>query len=128
MRQLSRYINENQSTVEKFLQEIVDSAIEDPVIWDDSGKWNARENFEFWEDADGSYDEIVNIIDKYASEKALAGWKTEDSFTETERYIPRKIFDIMRSGKHETPYKKYAPEVLHKWQLRFFGLFVSCCL
>ena len=66
MRQLSRYINENQSTVENFLQEIVDSAIEDPVIWDDSGKWNARENFEFWEDADGSYDEIVNIIDKYA--------------------------------------------------------------
>lgn len=127
MRSIQTFIkeNNNQEDLDDILSNIANSGIEDPSIWDDSGDWDAKDEFEYWEDADNSYDEIVEIIDGIASGKHVVGWCTEQSFTETERYIPRKMFDIMRSGKHSTPYKKYANK-MDVWETVENG--VTCTL
>lgn len=107
----------NDKDIEDILQEIVETTDEDPQIWDDTMRWDAKDNFEYWEDSWGTYvDDIVDILDYEIRNYAVAGWYTETSFEDTEKVIPDVLFQIMREGDHSVPWKKRSQQ-LDVWEL-----------
>ena len=108
MKSLVKYISEVKKNLNiyEYLEDIIDSASQKPDIWDDTENWKASDDFDYYQDARGSYDDIVEFISEYGDDKCVAGWKTEKSFEETEKVIPKKLKDIMKYNKPEIPYKK----------------------
>jgi hypothetical protein len=109
MKDLNAYINEGARKFEdadEYLEHIVNSAKADPDIWDDTGDWEARDAFDYWESAFGEFDDILDFIDEYASGKSVAGWNSEESFEDAEKKIPQKLKSIMKKSKPKMPYKK----------------------
>lgn len=93
---------------------IISTTDSEPDIWDDSKNWDVFDNFDYYESATGDFDDIVEIIGKYASDKYVAGWKTRDSFEETEKLLPKLVKDIIK-GEPEVPYKKHSNK-LEVWE------------
>ena len=108
MKDISKYIIEkyNKNSIEDYLASIVDSAKDDPKIYDDTESWKANDDFEYWQSTFGEYDDVLEFIGRYANNKAVAGWMTKESFEETEKIIPKKLKTIMKKSKPEIPYKK----------------------
>ena len=109
MKDLKEFITENNSeiTIEDYLGDIVNSSKEkNPPIYDDTGSWEARDAFEYWQSAFGEWDDVIEFISDYADNTCVAGWCTKESFEETEKIIPQKLKDIMKNNKSDIPYKK----------------------
>lgn len=109
MKNLNTYIVEkyNTDSIEEYLESIVNSAKDkNPKIWDDTESWEAKDDFDYYQDASGSYDDVLEFIEQYANNKAVAGWMTKESFEETEKIIPKFLKDIIKKSKPEIPYKK----------------------
>lgn len=119
MKSITTYINEAKKYLDadEYLSDIVNSAQEDPAIWDDTESWEAKDDFDYWQDANGSYDDVIEFISEYADEKRVAGWKTDKSFEETEKIIPKKLKTIMKKTKPEIPYKKRYNQ-MEVWQAK----------
>lgn len=67
-----------------------------------------EQDFDFWQDADGTWDDTCEFLDKYLDGKAVIGWCTEDSFEATDKIVPDYVKAIMASKEPETPYKKHS--------------------
>ena len=109
MKSINNYIKESTrkfDSVEEYLEDIVNSSKKDPEIYDDTGYWEARDAFDYWESAFGEVDDVLDIIDDYANRKCVAGWSSEESFEDVEKVIPQKLKSIMKKSKPSIPYKK----------------------
>lgn len=108
MKDLKKFINEsNEIDAVDYLEKIVNSTKDNkPAIWNDTESWEARDDFDYYEDTLGNWDDVLEFISDYADHKCIAGWKTKDSFEETEKIIPKKLKTIMKKSKPEIPYKK----------------------
>ena len=108
MKNLNTYILEkyNTDSIEEYLESIVNSTKSKPKIYDDTESWEADGDFDYWQSTMGEYDDTIEFIDKYAKDRCVAGWCTEESFEETEKMIPKLMKDIMKKNKPEIPYKK----------------------
>ena len=126
MKDLAKFINENNNIdATDYLEKIVNSANgNDPVIWDDTESWEARDDFDYYQDAKGSYDDVIEFIEQYANNKCVAGWKTKNSFEETEKIIPKKLKTIMKKSKSSIPYKKHNNQ-MEVWETTDKGLDVT---
>lgn len=125
MKSIIKYINESNKFDDacEYLEYIVNTSKSKPDIWDDSESWNAKDDFEYWQDTTGSWDDIIEFIDKYASDKCVAGWKTEKSFEETEKLVPNLIKNIIKK-KPEIPYKKNS-NMMELWDSTYKGYNVN---
>ena len=119
MKNITLYLKENSSvSLDEVLAQIVDSAQEDPKIYDDTEDWEALDSFDYWEDAMGMQDDIVDMLKNYAEGKRVAGWCSDKSFEEVEKILPEEMLDIMKSCKMETPYKKSGINEMNVWERR----------
>ena len=125
MKSIIKYINESNNFDDacECLEYIVNVSKSKPDIWDDSEIWDAKDDFEYWQDAAGSWDDIIEFIDKYASDKCVAGWKTEKSFEETEKLLPNLIKKIINK-KPEILYKKNS-NMMELWNSIYEGYNVN---
>ena len=108
MKNINKYITEkyNTDSIEEYLESIVNSAKGKPDIWDDTCSWEAKDDFDYWQDASGEWDDVLEFISEYCDGKCVAGWSTDKSFEETEKIIPKLLKDIMKKSKPKMPYKK----------------------
>ena len=112
-------------TIEDYLENIVRSSKEDnPPIYDDTGSWEARDAFEYWQSAFGEWDDVLEFISDYADNTCVAGWYTKESFEETEKIIPQKLKDIMKNNKLDIPYKKHHNQ-MEVWKTKDEGFDVT---
>lgn len=61
MKALNNYIKEAAQTfdyVEDYLADIVQAAKKEPDVYDDTGNWEARDGFEYWESAFGEFQDV----------------------------------------------------------------------
>lgn len=125
MKSIIDYINESKkfNNSSECLEYIINTTKTEPDIWDDSKNWNAKDDFDYYESASGSFDDIVDTIDKYASNKCIAGWKSKDSFEKVEKVIPKLIKDIIKE-EPEVPYKKNSNK-LELWESIYEGFDVN---
>lgn len=93
--------------VDEYLADIVQAAKKKPDIYDDTGNWEARDSFEYWESAFGEFQDVLDFIDDYGRGCAVAGWSSEESYEDIEKVIPNKLKTLMKKSKLKTPYKKY---------------------
>lgn len=126
MKDLKKFINEsNKIDAVDYLEKIVNSIkSNNPAIWDDTESWEARDDFDYYEDATGKWDDVLEFISHYGDHKCIAGWKTKESFEETEKIIPKKLKIIMKKSKPEIPYKKYHNQMA-VWETTDKGLDVA---
>lgn len=139
MKSINNYISEKLTISSASHQETFDDAVEylafivkqskkdskkDPDIWDDTGNWDARDCFEYWEGAWGERDDVVDFIDEYASDKLVAGWSSEESFDDVYNIIPQKLKIIMKKSKPKMPYKKRSNK-FEIWEITDSGFDVS---
>jgi len=127
MKTLNNYIKESAKkfdNVDEYLEDIVNSSKKDPDIYDDTGDWEARDAFDYWESAFGEFDDILDFIDEYASGKCVAGWNSEESFEDVEKVIPQKLKTIMKKSKPKMPYKKRNNK-MEVWQITDYGFDVA---
>ena len=118
MKSINNYIKESARKFDdasEYLEDIVNSSKKDPDIWDDTGDWEARDGFEYWESAFGEFDDILDFIDEYAYRTCVAGWSSEESFEDVEKVIPQKLKTIMKKSKPKMPYKKRSNK-MEVWQ------------
>jgi hypothetical protein len=111
MKALNSYIKEAAQTfdyVEDYLADIVQTAKKEPDVYDDTGDWEARDGFEYWESAFGEFQDVCDFIDEYGSGCAVAGWSSEESYEDVEKVIPDKLKTLMNKTKPKMPYKKYS--------------------
>ena len=107
MKDIKNFIIESsEEDICDYLEKIVNSASKQPSIYYDDNSWEAKDDFDYYQDASGSYDDVLEFIERYANNKAVAGWMTKESFEETEKIIPKKLKTIMKKSKPEIPYKK----------------------
>ena len=91
---------------------------EEPKIWSDEMDYDPKDDFNYWEDASGTFvDDIVDLLCRETRNCAVAGWMTEYSFEATEELIPDKMFELMRNrnSKHTIPWKKGSHK-LEMWE------------
>ena len=116
MKSIIDYINESKKFNSSYecLEYIISKTKTKPDIWDDTESWNVKDDFDYYESTLGDFDDIVDTIDKYASNKCIAGWKSKDSFEKVEKVIPKLIKDIIKK-EPEVTYKKYSNK-LEVWE------------
>lgn len=102
-----------ESIATDILSYIAESSKNKPEIWDDTFSWEAKEydQFEYWQDAKGHYDDAVEFVEEYANECAVLGWFTKDSFENTEKLLPKIVSDIIKD-KGESVYKKGSNNII----------------
>lgn len=119
MKDIKTFILEQKIDYAGLLQQIVDSAPEEPKIWSDEMDYDPRDDFDYWEDASGTFvDDIVDLLCRETRNCAVAGWMTEESFEATEKMIPTKMLELMKDkgSEHTTPWKKDSHKV-EMWEL-----------
>jgi len=119
MKNINKYITEkyNTDSIEEYLESIVNSAKGKPDIYDDTESWEARDEFDYWQDTSGQWDDILEFIDKYASNKCVAGWKSKDSFESVEKLVPNIVRNIIKKKPTEIPYKKNSNK-MEMWETK----------
>lgn len=107
---------------DEYIEQIVGE--DDPQIYYEEGDWEARDSFDYWEDAFGVSDDVVDYISEYADNKYVAGWSSEKSFGDVESKIPQKIKDFIKDNKSEVVYQTKINKC-EVWELEDCGVDVN---
>lgn len=118
-------LNESEKIEEKatvYLESIVNSSKHNPDVYDDTFEYDVEDNFARWQNDFGEYDDTYEYIKKYTEDgHAIAGWKSETSFKDTEKFLPKKIKELIRKGKYSNPYKRDTNK-MEVWETKDEGL------
>ena len=114
MKSLINYIVEERKSIEEWFADFVNSAPEEPRVYDDTESWEANGDFDWYQYDNGDWDESFEIIDHEMNGKIVAGWCSKKSFDETKEMVPPMMLSWIQ-GKGEQLYKKRYNEVL-SWE------------